>query len=261
MKDITYFFTQIYFNIKNAHALAKSFWIGVSGMVINNTAFFIMWYLFMKATGDINGWSSTDVMGMLGISMLTFGVVHSFFFGIVKMSDFVNEGKFDSVLLSPVSTFVRQSGMQFSVVAYGDLLQGIAVTIWYILHIHLSFIDVGILLFGIILGSIVFVALVLVISSISFYVQDSAIIADQLRDILIRPSLYPGGIFPEGLKIFFMTVVPALLTSSVPIDMVKDPSLQMFTIPTVAVLVWVLLARYIFSRALRRYESGNMLRS
>ena len=165
-------------------------------MVINNTAFFVMWYLFMQATGGINGWNSTDVMGMLGISMLTFGVVHSFFFGVVKMSDFVNEGKFDSVLLSPVAAFVRQSGMQFSVVAYGDLLQGIAVTIWYIVYAHMSAVDIGVLLFGTILGSIVFVVLVLVISCISFYVRDSAIIADQLRDILIRPSIYPGGIFP-----------------------------------------------------------------
>lgn len=260
MKEISFFITQTYFNIKNAHALAKSFWIGVAGMVINNTAFFIMWYLFMRATGDINGWSSTDVMGMLGISMLTFGVVHSFFFGIVKMSDFVNEGKFDSVLLSPVSAFVRQSGMQFSVVAYGDLLQGIAVTVWYIVYMHMSAVDIGVLLFGIILGSIVFVALVLVISCISFYIQDSAIIADQLRDILIRPSIYPGGIFPEGLKLFFMTVVPALLTSSVPIDMIKNPSLAMFVLPTVVTIVWVLIAKFVFSRALRRYESGNMLR-
>lgn len=261
MKDVTYFFTQIYFNIKNAHALAKSFWIGVAGMILNNTAFFIMWYLFMQATGEVNGWGSVDVMGMLGISMFTFGVVHSFFFGIVKMSDFVNEGKFDGVLLSPVSVFVRQSGMQFSVVAYGDLLQGIAVTLWYILHTHMSLLHIGVLLFGIILGSLVFVAIVLVLSCISFYVRDSAIIADQLRDILIRPSIYPGGIFPDGLKIFFMTVIPALLTSSVPIDMVKNPSAGLLVFVIVVVVVWVLIARYVFSRALRRYESGNMLRS
>ena len=193
--------------------------------------------------------------------MLTFGVVHSFFFGIVKMSDFVNEGKFDSVLLSPVSAFVRQSGMQFSVVAYGDLLQGIAVTLWYIIHMHMSSVAIGVLLFGIIIGSVVFVALVLAISCISFYIQDSAIIADQLRDILIRPSIYPGGIFPEGLKIFFMTVVPALLTSSVPIDMVKNPSARLFVFVAVVVVAWMLITRFIFARALRRYESGNMLRS
>ena len=58
-----------------------------------------------------------------------------------------------------------------------------------------------------------------------------------------------------------MTVLPALLTSSVPIDMVKNPTTRLFVFATIVVVVWVLIAKFVFSRALRHYESGNMLRS
>ena len=106
-KDITYFIAQTKANLRNAHALTRSFWIGVFSMILNNLTFFIIWFLFMKATGPINGWTSVDVFGMLGVSMLCFGVCNSFFHGTRELPEFVMRGSFDSILLAPVNSFLN----------------------------------------------------------------------------------------------------------------------------------------------------------
>ena len=46
-KEILYFLTQTKFNLKNAYALRKSFWVGVFSMMLNNISFFVMWLLLL----------------------------------------------------------------------------------------------------------------------------------------------------------------------------------------------------------------------
>ena len=76
-------------------------------MMLNNLTFFIIWLLFMQATGPINGWTGMDVFGMLGVALIAFGVTHSFFYGLVDLPQFVVRGTFDSTLLSPVNAFIK----------------------------------------------------------------------------------------------------------------------------------------------------------
>lgn len=260
MKDIIYFITQTKYNIKNAYALRYSFWLGVVSMMINNLAFFIIWFLFMKATGPIKGWETIDVMGMLGVSMIAYGVAHGFFFGITDMPNSVIKGTFDSVLLSPRNSFLKIGGSSFSVTAYGDLIEGIFVAIFYGIYSGFDFYSWVLYIVAIILGCIVFIAILLLCSLVVFFVKDGELISRQLFEIFLRPSLYPGPIFPSKLKLFFMTVIPALLTSAVPIDVVKEKSLPLLLISFVVTIFWVLLSSFLFRFSIKHYESGNLLR-
>jgi ABC-2 type transport system permease protein len=260
MKDIRYFVTEAFYNIRNAHALAKSFWIGVISMVINNITFFVIWYLFMKTTGPINGWTNTDVFAMLGVSMLIFGIVNSFFRGIVDIPQFVVKGSFDSVLLSPVNTFLKVSGASFSVTAIGDLLMGLCITMYYAVTSNLNIYAIILFFIGIILGTITFLCVRLLCSLVVFFMYDGEAVSNQLFELFLRPGLYPGAIFPTKLRIFFMTAVPALLTSAVPIDIVKQQSTLLVLTSLVITSVWLFITYTVFRLAIRRYESGNMLR-
>ena len=229
-------------------------------MMINNTVFFAIWLLFMKATGPINGWTSLDVFGMLGISMFIFGITHGFFYGFIDLPQFVVKGNFDSVLLSPISSFFKTAGMSFSITAYGDLFLGFGVTIVYAVlkkfDVHTAFLYIC----GIILGAIVFLCIRVLCSLIVFFIHDGETIARQLFEIFLRPGLYPGAIFPNKLKIFFMTVIPALLTSAIPIDIIKDRSLPLMLTSFCITGIWVLITYLVFRSSVKRYESGNYLR-
>ena len=261
MKDnIRYFFAQNYYNIKNAHALSRSFWIGVVSMMLNNLTFFIIWMLFMKATGPINGWTSIDVFGMLGVAMTCFGVASSFFYGIVELPTMVQRGSFDTVLLSPANIFFKLAGSAFSVTAYGDLLMGIAVCLFYGIYMHFSIYVWLLFIAGIVLGCVIFTTIRFLCSVIVFYIHDSDALSGQLFEIFLRPGLYPGAIFPNALKIFFMTLIPALITSAAPIDIVKGHSIYLLGLSALVTLVWFVIAQAIFKNAVKLYESGNWLR-
>lgn len=258
--SIRYFITHTKYNIKNAYALTRSFWIGIVSMAINNSAFFVIWLLFMRTTGPINGWTSLDVFGMLGVSMCVYGFVNSFFRGVGDLPKLVESGSFDGVLLSPVSLFVKIAVSAFSVSAYADLLQGVLIIFLY--GVLSGFGITAWLLFGISLvcAVVVFLCARLLASLVAFFLYDGQIIAGQLFEIFLRPTLYPGALFPNALKVFFMTVVPTLLTSALPIDIVKTKSLFLLVTGVSMTSVWVLITIFVFTRAVRKYESGNFLR-
>lgn len=260
MKNIRYFVYTTFYNLKNAHALAKSFWIGVISMMLNNVTFFVIWYLFMKTTGPINGWTNTDVFAMLGVSMLIFGIVNSFFRGIVDIPQFVVRGSFDSVLLSPVNTFIKTAGASFSITAIGDFLMGLGIAVYYVFISKFDLMTVALFFIGIIFGSITFLCVRLLCSLVVFFMYDGEAISNQLFELFLRPGLYPGAIFPTKLRIFFMTIVPALLTSAVPIDIVKQDSILLLFTSFVINSIWVFITYAVFRSAVRRYESGNLLR-
>lgn len=260
MNALRYFIAQSKYNLKNAHALSHSFWIGVVSMMVNNLTFFIVWLLFMKATGPINGWTSLDVFGMVGIAMLTYGFSHAFFYGINDLPQSVTRGTFDYVLLSPTNMFFKISGSSFVVTAYGDLLQGVGVTILYGILMHFSFFSWILFSLGILIGCIIHTCIRLLYALVVFFVHDGDTIYQQLFAIFNRPTLYPGALFPNKLKILFMTLIPALLTSAVPIDIVKLHSLKLIGFAAFVTLTWVLITSFIFKISVRRYESGNYLR-
>lgn len=259
-KDIKYFIAQTKANIKNAHALTRSFWIGVFSMVLNNLTFFTIWLLFMHATGPINDWTSMDVFGMLGISMFCFGFCHSFFYGVVELPEFVTRGTFDGVLLGPVNSFLKLASSSFSVTAYGDLLMSVCVIVFYVIYTKLSLYLFFILLTTLILGCITFICIRLLCSLVVFFIHDGEIVSTQMFEIFLRPGLYPGAIFPNRMKLFFMTVIPALITSAVPIDAVKSNSLHILLISLGVTIFWAAISFIAYKISLKRYESGNFLR-
>ncbi len=260
MQTLKYFIVQTKYNLKNAMALSSSFWIGVLGMILNNFTFFIIWFLFMKATGPINGWTTYDVFGMLGVALICFGFTHSFFYGIIDLPESVIKGNFDSVLLSPVNSFIKLAGSSFSVTAYGDLIQGVVIVFMYGFLVHFSFIDWFLFLASMILGCVVFLCIRLLCSLVVFFIHDGEIISSQLFEIFLRPGLYPGAIFPNKLKIFFMTIIPTLFTSAVPVDVVKLSSQKLLFFGLLMTVFWVLVTCIVYHFAVKRYESGNLLR-
>lgn len=259
-QDIIYFFNLFKFNLKNSFALKGSFLISVFGMILNNTTFFIVWYLFSTTTGPINGWTSFDIFGMLGVSILIFGIIHSLFCGIVELPNDVVRGKFDVILLSPRSILSRLSGASFSITALGDLIMGLIVIIWYGVINNFYFLEWISFLFVIFLGTIVFLCIRMLTSLIAFYVHDGELISRQVFEIFLRPGLYPGSMFTTKMKVIFMTIIPALITSSVSIDFLKTGHIWIMVLSIISTSFWVFLTVFLFKKSIKRYESGNFLR-
>ena len=75
MKEIYFAFYAIKKNIQSSAELRTSFVTNIVGMAINNTAFIIIWIFFVKSVGIINGWTAADIIGLMGFTALSYGVV------------------------------------------------------------------------------------------------------------------------------------------------------------------------------------------
>ena len=68
-------------NIASAAELRVSFLMQVVGMMLNNTAFLVVWILFFKAFGDINGWTANEMFALQGFVAVAYGFTFSLFSG------------------------------------------------------------------------------------------------------------------------------------------------------------------------------------
>ncbi len=61
-------------------------------------------------------------------------------------------------------------------------------------------------------------------------------------------------------QLYQKTVVPALITSAVPIDAIKGNSLHMLLFSAGVTLFWMYITHRAYKFSVKRYESGNLLR-
>ena len=78
-------------------------------------------------------------------------------------------------------------------------------------------------------------------------------------EFLINACLYPAGIYPWIIRVIMATVLPALFVAHVPLWLARGASLWWAALWLAFCLFFLYLAHVVFRRALRRYESGNLL--
>lgn len=259
MKELKFALYAIKKNIQNNAGLKTSFLMNVFGMAINNTAFIIIWVSFVKTVGVINGWTASDIIGLMGFCTLSFGLVLSVGDGLRRMPEQVSTGIFDRFMLSPKNLIARIATSSFGSSAVGDVMFGIICLIFYGLLIKASLVQIFLILFLIFITTVIFFALVLIIFSTSFLFVDSGQMTDGIFNFFITPSIFNGGVFHGIMKFIFIFIIPALLLGTVPVEIVRDLSLSKFVLISILTVFWFIFSIKIFNLAVRKYESSNFM--
>jgi ABC-2 type transport system permease protein len=171
----------------------------------------------------------------------------------------VANGSFDRFMLSPKNILMRVVTSSFSAAGLGDLVFGVACMVIYGVLIHASMMQVLLMVILVALSTIIFFAVTVVIYSVSFLFTDAAFVVDGLFTLFLTPSLFHGGAFQGALRAFFMFVIPALLVGTIPVEIVKDISMGKLAIVAIFTVIWLVLSIKIFNRAIRHYESSNLM--
>jgi ABC-2 type transport system permease protein len=259
MKELTFYKKVMQVNIKNSMELRTSFLLSVLGMVLNNSAFIILWVGLSHQTGVINGWTSVDIVGMLGYSALSFGLV--FFFGsaVRTIPRYALDGTFDQFLLAPKSLLIRTITSKFDTSTIGDIVFGVLCILYYIFANHLSLVQVGLVIFFVVITAVIYFGVILVINSLAFYFRDGQSVAQSLSELFLTPTLFHGGAFTGGLRFFFTFVVPCLAVAALPIEAIRDLSLSKTLLLVLLTFFWLFFSLWFFKKAVRRYESANFM--
>ena len=253
-----FMFLNIRKNFKNEKELKSSFIISVIGMMLNNIAFLILWYYFGKNVGNINGWDPIDVFGLYAFSATSYGIICSIFAGIFKLPDYISSGTFDKYLLTPKNILLKVSTSTISTSAFGDLLFGLICLSVFIIVSKLTFVQILLSIFLIIISSIIFYSFSLIAFSVSFYLMDGYNVSTGLYGLFLSNSLYHGGAFTGILRFIFMYIVPSLLLGAIPVEIVKNFNIITFLLILFLALFWLMLSILFFYKSLKKYESNNL---
>jgi len=259
LKEIKFALYAIKKNIQSSAELRTSFLMNVFGMMINNTAFIILWVYFIKSVGVIGGWTSADIVGLQGFLALSYGVVFSFCNGIRKLPEYVSSGGFDRFMLSPKNLLNRIATSSFNASAVGDMVFGLICLIVYSLLIHITIYHLVCLLSVLIFSTIIFLAVSIFIFSMSFLFVDSSSITSGFFEMFITPSLFHGGAFQGIMRFIFTFIIPSLLVGTLPVEAVKGLSIAKILLIAIFAIIWMFIAIKFFSKMVKKYESSNFM--
>lgn len=259
MKELHFALYSIKKNIQSSAELRTSFLMNVVGMAINNTAFIILWVFFIKSVGVIGGWTAADIVGLQGFTAISYGLAFSLGAGIRKLPDHVASGAFDRFMLSPKNILVRVATSSFSASAVGDIVFGVTCLAIYGVLVHAGISQVLLMLLLVVLSTVLFFAVTTVIYSASFLFTDANSVVSGLFEMFLTPAIFHGGAFQGAMRAFFIFVIPALLVGTLPIEIIRNMSMDKLAIVVIFALIWAVLSVKIFSWAVRRYESSNFM--
>ncbi|MFA6430158.1 MAG: ABC-2 family transporter protein [Candidatus Paceibacterota bacterium] len=259
LKEIKFALYAIKKNIQSSAELRTSFLMNVFGMMINNSAFIILWVYFIKSVGVIGGWNPADIVGLQGFLALAFGIIFSFGNGIRKLPEYVSSGGFDRFMLSPKNLLVRIATASFNASAIGDMAFGIICLVTYAFLIHVTFYQIIAILILLIFSTIIFLALSIIIFSTSFFFMDSNAVSSGLFELFLTPSLFHGGSFQGIMRFIFTFILPSLLVGTLPVETVKDMSILKLSAIGLFSFIWMFISIKIFNKAVKKYESSNFM--
>lgn len=251
-------FEYIKTNIASAAELRVSFAMQVVGMMLNNITFVIVWWLFLGVFGSINGWGGMEVVALQGYFAMVFGFAFTFFCGAYELSSVIDNGVFDSVLLTPRNLYARILTLATRTSAIGDILFGLVLVFIYIFTSHQS-LSSSLLLFSFLIPSVVILTnFILTGACISFFLPNSRELSRFIFEILVGPSMYPAGVYQGATRFFFLFVLPAIAMGGLQVETMHNSNPWNALIVWGLAILWTFIALWVLKKGLRRYESGNL---
>jgi ABC-2 type transport system permease protein len=255
-REIRFLFALWKANLLSAMEYRVSFILQVLGMMLNNAAYFVFWYIFFERFESVRGWELTDMFVLFGIVAASVGLGMYLFGNVLFLADIIAEGRLDYYLSLPRPVLLHSLASRSISSGMGDFLYGLlsfAVAGQFSIDAVLRFV------LGVVFGTIVFVAFLTLVQSLAFWLGSASMIAMQASNAMITFALYPLTLFDGTAKLILFTVLPAAFIGSVPAEFVRSFSWGQLGMMTAAAGGLLALALFVFHRGLRRYESGSAI--
>lgn len=244
---------------KAATKLRGAFALQVVGMVVNNIGLLVAWWFLFERFGTINGWTGTELIAVQGVNMLIFGIVILFSHGLVELPRYVDQGSFDTFLTKPASLLPQIISSSIEISALGDLLMGFGLVIWYIIIAEVSIAALALFAIAVLLGCLLMWCFTLMPFLLAFYMFDSEKVSRNIAFFYLDTGIYPSGVLTGTLRIILLTVFPGLFIGAVPLDILRGIGWENLLLGLVVAGVWLAISLWLFRRAVRRYESANLI--
>lgn len=256
--NLRFFLQALKVSVMSAAEYKTSFIIQTVFMFINNGFFLVFWNVVFRINkGNMNGVSFNNILYLYSIPVISYGVAYFFFGGCTNINQFIITGQMDSFMLQPKCPLLNVLTSKCNFSAFGDLLYGIVIGLFATKGNMLSF---SLLVILGIFGSIFHISTDIIFRSISVWLKDTEEIARvYTHSLLTTFSSYPEQIFGKCTKVLLYTVIPAAYISYIPIKIIDSFNLFYIGLIFIVGILYMLVAILIFNKAMKSYESGNLV--
>jgi ABC-2 type transport system permease protein len=214
--------------------------------------------LFRKAP-QLAGWRFEELLFLWGFTLIPYGI-----FNVISMNlyDFGNnyiiEGKFDRVLLRPVSSLFQVLFETFRIESLHEIATGLFCMWWASreLGLHWTVAKIAMLTFYGLCAGVIYVSIFLLLSTVSFWFEDRIGVHPPVWNV-IAFGRWPLSIYSAAVQFFLCWIIPFGLASFYPsarlLGRAVTPQYLPF-VPIVAV-VFLTIAVSVWNFGTRHYAS------
>jgi ABC-2 type transport system permease protein len=214
--------------------------------------------LFQK-TSQLKGWRFEEVVFLYGFSLIPYGLFNVLSLNLYDFgNNYIIEGKFDRVLLRPVSSLFQVLFETFRIESFQEVATGVFCISWatHRLHVPWTPLKLAMLLFFGICAAIIYVSIFLMLSTVSFWFEDRIGVHPPVWNV-IAFGRYPLSIYSGPVQFFLCWIIPFGLASFYPsvrmLGRAVTPEYVQF-VPVVAI-VFLTFAVSLWNLGTRHYSS------
>lgn len=173
--------------------------------------------LFRKAP-QLAGWTLPEELFLYGFSLIPYGVFNILAANLYNFgNDYIIEGKFDRILLRPISSLFQILFETFRIEAVQGIATGLFCMWWGARHLQVAwtFEKLALLAFFGLCASVIYVAIFLILTTASFWFEDRIGIHPPVWNV-IAFGRYPLSIYSGAVQFFLCWIIPFGLASFYP---------------------------------------------
>ncbi len=242
-----------------------SFWVDLVGVAFNTIVSFLSLALVLQHFGGIAGWSVGEVAFLFGMIEIAFGSMDMLFSGFdpANFGRQVRFGRFDQILLRPVSITLQVLGSEFLLRRFGRILMGMVVFVIAISMAHIHWTLAKLLYLPVVYLSLVcfFGGLFMIGATFTFWTVEGIEFMNIFTYGGSEMMSYPMNIYADWMQKFFTYILPAIFLNYYPAlffldkpDPLHMPAFAPFLAPLAGLFV-LFAARLFWNFGIRHYQS------
>jgi ABC-2 type transport system permease protein len=252
----------LYFRVSAMNELQyrANFFVAAFQSLLSVAVALIVLKLVYSHTTELNGWSESQLLCVMGIQILLGGVVHAAIQpNMERLVDEVRDGKLDYVLTKPEDAQAIVSMRQVQIWQAVDVISGAIVIAVGIARLQASVGILDALAFGalLVLGGVLLYCFWLILATGAFWVVQMWFLAELFEGVY-QTGRWPIGIYPGWLRYSMTYLVPIGFAVTVPAEAVTS-RLHWLTVGTACAFGVALFTftRWFWRVGLRRYSGAS----
>lgn len=247
--------------IKSLIEYRADFVFGLVGFLFVQLTGVIFIQLIFGSIPSLDGWSFYEVLFIYGLAQIPRGIDHVFTDNLWILSGrIILQGGFDKYLLRPLNPLFHLLAERFQPDGFGEIIIGtiLMITAGRTLNLEWSVVSVLLLVSTILFATLIYTAIKLAVASISFWIkfaQSYLYMTYQLSTF----TKYPLSIYPKAIKFILTFIIPFAFTGYYPgaYFLGRESFLYGILLTHLISVVSILIAYYIWTRGIRKYESSG----